>query len=431
MDAQGNQLSVYEHEVNNSDVLFSLKENHIFGSSRLGMLNQNVNMYSNNNPTNVSSVLGNKSYELSNHLGNVNAVISDIKVPQTANTVTVSSYTVNILNISDYSGFGVPLDGRTVANSEFRYGYQSSECDPEIKGEGNSYTTEFRMLDPRIGRWLSLDPLMSKYPWQSPYVSMDNSPIRISDHKGLNGEDEVAPAGHKEAKSIDGSTIYIPSEAKTAVLNGEQKVKLPQGTVVTMENQTLVKFQIGEDLYQAGYINDKFFGYINYKSGDIYKSPEGICNDGTVSESSWGETQGVYPTKNMDPSEAEKYDPAKWDADKTDLLLKARASINYIAENRNSDVQLDNPNAKSNIEQTLSTFHMTCNFPTVPTEITSDPSVTAFFLGTTKTDRHTGLNYNTHDVKIVAAYGPFYNTGGGDVVEGAMYILFYSVKPKK
>jgi len=39
--------------------------------------------------------------------------------------------------------------------------------DDEVKGGGNSYTTEFRQLDPRIGRWLSLDPLMSKFPNQS------------------------------------------------------------------------------------------------------------------------------------------------------------------------------------------------------------------------------------------------------------------------
>lgn len=51
--------------------------------------------------------------------------------------------------------------------------------DNEVKGSGNSYTTEFRQLDPRLGRWLSLDPVIQ--PWQSPYCSMDNNPIWYND----------------------------------------------------------------------------------------------------------------------------------------------------------------------------------------------------------------------------------------------------------
>lgn len=63
-------------------------------------------------------------------------------------------------------------------------GYQGSEMDNEVKGEGNSYTTEFRQLDPRLGRWLTIDPMVAKLPWQSPYCSMDNNPIRLNDPLG-------------------------------------------------------------------------------------------------------------------------------------------------------------------------------------------------------------------------------------------------------
>ncbi len=67
-------------------------------------------------------------------------------------------------------------------SGDYRYGYQGSEKDNEIKGEGNSYTTHFRQLDPRIGRWFSIDPVFQ--PWQSPYCSMDNNPILFNDPKG-------------------------------------------------------------------------------------------------------------------------------------------------------------------------------------------------------------------------------------------------------
>ena len=94
-----------------------------------------------------------------------------------------------IITFSDYSAFGVQLSGRTFTASgvtkKYRRGYQGSEMDNEIKnGEGNSYTTEFRQLDPRLGRWLTIDPKMKEMPWQSPYCSMDNSPISNNDQLG-------------------------------------------------------------------------------------------------------------------------------------------------------------------------------------------------------------------------------------------------------
>ncbi|MBI3220470.1 MAG: hypothetical protein HYZ44_13235, partial [Bacteroidetes bacterium] len=49
--------------------------------------------------------------------------------------------------------------------SYYTFGYNGMEKDPETKGDGNSYTTEFRQYDPRLGRWASLDPLMKQFPW--------------------------------------------------------------------------------------------------------------------------------------------------------------------------------------------------------------------------------------------------------------------------
>jgi RHS repeat-associated protein len=89
---------------------------------------------------------------------------------------------VGIRTCSDYSPFGVELDGRTVSNYGYRFGYQGSEKDNEFKGDGNSYTTEFRQLDPRLGRWLSVDPVIQ--PWQSTYCAMDDNPLFFYDKKG-------------------------------------------------------------------------------------------------------------------------------------------------------------------------------------------------------------------------------------------------------
>lgn len=64
----------------------------------------------------------------------------------------------------------------------YRYGYQGSEKDDEVKGEGDSYTTHYRLLDPRVGRWLTRDPKETAF--ESPYVSMRNNPILFNDVLG-------------------------------------------------------------------------------------------------------------------------------------------------------------------------------------------------------------------------------------------------------
>ena len=95
---------------------------------------------------------------------------------------------VGIRTCSDYSPFGVELDGRTVSNYGYRFGYQGSEKDNEFKGNGNSYTTEFRQLDPRLGRWLTRDALEKKYSYFSPFIALGNNPIIYFD---IDGKDIV------------------------------------------------------------------------------------------------------------------------------------------------------------------------------------------------------------------------------------------------
>ena len=103
---------------------------------------------------------------------------------------------VCLQNTYDYSPFGVSLDGRTVEGDFYRRGFNGMEKDDEVTGKGNSYTTEFRHYDSRIGRWLSLDPMMSKFPWQSTYCAFDNNPIYFNDPLGLAAQDGGDPQKH-------------------------------------------------------------------------------------------------------------------------------------------------------------------------------------------------------------------------------------------
>ena len=69
-------------------------------------------------------------------------------------------------------------------SKDYRFGFNGMEKDNELKGTGNSYDFGARIYDSRLGRWLSVDPLMRKYPGLTPYNFVGNSPIIYIDPNG-------------------------------------------------------------------------------------------------------------------------------------------------------------------------------------------------------------------------------------------------------
>ncbi|MFY0255702.1 glucosaminidase domain-containing protein [Chitinophaga sp. 30R24] len=76
-------------------------------------------------------------------------------------------------------------DVYTSVGGRYRYGFNGKENDNEVKGEGNEIDFGARIYDPRVGRFLSVDPLINKFPWQSPYTFAGNNPIWMVDEDGL------------------------------------------------------------------------------------------------------------------------------------------------------------------------------------------------------------------------------------------------------
>ena len=76
------------------------------------------------------------------------------------------------------------LPNRHGSSDKYRYGFNGMEKDDELKGEGNSYAFTFRMHDPRIGRFLSLDPLADEYAWNSPYSFAENKVVQFIELEG-------------------------------------------------------------------------------------------------------------------------------------------------------------------------------------------------------------------------------------------------------
>jgi RHS repeat-associated protein len=124
--------------------------------------------------------IGSRQYELSNHLGNVLAVISDWKVPVISGA-SVISYSTVVVSSQDYSPFGVTLSGRSWS-AGYRYGFNGMEKDNNTFD--GAYDFGARILDVKLGRWFSIDNSFYNYPSFSPYNFVINNPLFFIDPDG-------------------------------------------------------------------------------------------------------------------------------------------------------------------------------------------------------------------------------------------------------
>jgi RHS repeat-associated protein len=77
------------------------------------------------------------------------------------------------------------MPGRSFSSGAYRYGFNGKENDNEVKGQGNQQDYGMRIYDPRLGRFLSTDPLTRGYPMLTPYQFASNTPIVAIDLDGL------------------------------------------------------------------------------------------------------------------------------------------------------------------------------------------------------------------------------------------------------
>ena len=193
-DATGNVMATYNYKSPASGGASELRfgEANIYGSSRIGIYKPDslipVPVMPVNNTTNMvegyfTANRGDKQYELSNHLGNVLATISDRKIPATATGGI--TYKADLVSAQDYYAFGMPMPGRNFSSNSYRFGFNGKENDNDVKGDGNQQDYGFRIYDPRLGKFFSVDPLTQDYPELTPYQFASNSPIENIDLDGL------------------------------------------------------------------------------------------------------------------------------------------------------------------------------------------------------------------------------------------------------
>jgi RHS repeat-associated protein len=94
------------------------------------------------------------------------------------------------------------MPGRSYAiGTDYRYGFNGKERDKNMSSL-TAYDYGFRIYNPALGRFLSVDPLTSSYPQYSPYHFAGNNPIANVDLDGLEPKAVVAKAAEYQG------TIY-------------------------------------------------------------------------------------------------------------------------------------------------------------------------------------------------------------------------------
>ncbi|MDP4267418.1 MAG: RHS repeat-associated core domain-containing protein, partial [Bacteroidota bacterium] len=164
-----------------------------------------------NGTATLSHNLGKKEYELTNHLGNVMTVVSDRKIGiDDDNDGKYDYYVADVISSQDYLPFGMLMPGRNYQADQYRFGFNGKMNDNEICGNvGEFQDYGMREYNTYICRFLSVDPLTSKYPMLTPYQFASNRPI---DGVDLDGKEVFikigdVPNGKAELRIINSEFV--------------------------------------------------------------------------------------------------------------------------------------------------------------------------------------------------------------------------------
>lgn len=189
----------------------------------------------------------------------------------------------DVLITYDYYAGGSLMPGRNSNANEYRYGFQGQESDNEVKGNGNSYDFGARMYDPRIGRWLAVDPQFRKQPGWSTYKAFLDNPIIYQD-----------PDGETEFLTIilkDKSTgkAYVTTKLISSDLS-------PGGVKLVGSNATPYNRQEWNDIHHIYVYEKGDDGNVTLESSSTKYIPTGIYTSGPFLNSElaakaqqWGE----------------------------------------------------------------------------------------------------------------------------------------------
>ena len=179
-------MATYRY-TNNTGASLKLNERPVYGSSRLGSLRKEVELHTlpSFDPASANPVQQvDLNYELTDHLGNVCAVVTGRLLDGNGGGTAKQA---ELVSAQGYEPFGSLLPGRNYSSGNYRFGFGGKENDNEMHGAvGTCQDFGARMYDNRLARFFAPDPKCSQYPELSPYAFAGNSPIQFTDINGEN-----------------------------------------------------------------------------------------------------------------------------------------------------------------------------------------------------------------------------------------------------
>jgi RHS repeat-associated protein len=207
-------------------------------------------------------------------------------------------------------------ENRNYSSLNYRYGFNGKENDNEIKGVGNQQDYGFRIYDPRLGKFLSVDPLAPSYPYYSPYSFAGNKPIVFVDIDGLEEGERAAKAGAALSKWTNEK---IESTLKKAHLGPHEQKVVKANPFDAYRSRTADK--IAYSVQQ-----DAGFGFNEGESGDAFR------------HTFWN----ALMTKNSNSDFADKFGKAHEEDNPNDAVQKQMDILNNRV---GQDIADNNPNS--------------------------------------------------------------------------------------
>jgi RHS repeat-associated protein len=154
-----------------------------------------------------------------------------------------------------------------------RFGFNGQEKDDEIKGNSNSYSFSHRIHDPRLGRFLSVDPIAKSFAWNSTYAFAEN---RVVDGRDLEGK-EWDRAIHYDVLS---GQFNVELSVKMQVVNSSKIFTNMEANQVmsAMQNQISVTFSQTDKDRGIKYTTALDYAFVNRDEKSIVSSDYNITS---------------------------------------------------------------------------------------------------------------------------------------------------------
>jgi len=258
-DAAGNTMATYTKDAAVNSGHLSTKEFNKYGSGLLGTEKLVIDVQTPPSPPEiVTFVRGITDYLLNDHRGNNMSMVTDKKLQHSTDGTTIDYYLADVRAASYYSSYGAI--SKSFNDGQIDVAHNGQKRSTEISA--SAQTALYWEYDGDVGRRWNVDPQFKKYPNENPYLSFHCNPIYITDPLG-----DDPPKNFKEHKNtVNGQSIHLPQSARIENFKRGEREKVG----------TLRAFNIGKARFVASYDpkTHKFLGYINYKTNEIYKSPD-------------------------------------------------------------------------------------------------------------------------------------------------------------